>query len=90
MAALESFERALKESTSNVLEGFDGVDKSSYEQTRGYLILFNAIKLLSHSTFALIRLSFTIFLFQTITTCFEIICIDHVDGLEIYKLNMHF
>ena len=45
MAALESFERALKESISNVQEGFDGVDKSSYEQTRGYLILFNAIKL---------------------------------------------
>ena len=49
MAALESFERALKESISNVLEGFDGVDKSSCEQTHGYLILFNAIKLLSHS-----------------------------------------
>ena len=27
MAALESFERALKESISNVLEGFDGADK---------------------------------------------------------------
>ena len=51
MAALESFERALKESISNVLEGFDGVDKSSYEQTRGYLILFNAIKLLLYSYF---------------------------------------
>ena len=34
-AASESFERALKESISNVLEGFDGVDKLSYEQKRG-------------------------------------------------------
>ena len=34
-AASESFEIALKESISNVLEGFDGVDKLSYEQKRG-------------------------------------------------------
>ena len=34
-AALESFAIALKESISNVLEGFDGVDKLSYEQKRG-------------------------------------------------------
>ena len=34
--ASESFERALlKESISNVLKGFDGVDKLSYEQKRG-------------------------------------------------------
>ena len=34
---------------SNVLEGFDRVDKLSYEQTSGVFnfILFNAIKLLS-------------------------------------------
>ena len=40
-AAWESFERALKESISNVLEGFDSVDKLSYEQTSG---LFNFIQ----------------------------------------------
>ena len=35
-SASESFEIALKESISNdVLEGFDGVDKLSYEQKRG-------------------------------------------------------
>ena len=34
-AASESFEIALKESISNVLEGLDGVDKLSYEQKRG-------------------------------------------------------
>ena len=51
MAASESFEIALKESISDVREGFDGVDKLSYEQV-GCLILFNAIKFLSHSTFA--------------------------------------
>ena len=34
-AASESFEIALKESIRNVLEGFDGVDKLSYEQKRG-------------------------------------------------------
>ena len=33
--ASESFERALKESISNVLKGFDGLDKLSYEQKRG-------------------------------------------------------
>ena len=31
MVASGSFERALKESMSNVLQGFDGVDKLSYE-----------------------------------------------------------
>ena len=31
----ESLEIALMESISNVLEGFDGVDKLSYEQKRG-------------------------------------------------------
>ena len=41
MTALESFERALKESISNVLEGFDGVDKLSYEQSSG---VFNFIQ----------------------------------------------
>ena len=40
MAASESFEIALKESISNVREGFDGVDKLSYEQTSG---VFNFI-----------------------------------------------
>ena len=44
-AASESFEIALKESISNVLEGFDGVDKLSYEQKRGAFNLFNVIKL---------------------------------------------
>ena len=52
----------------------------------GHLMLFNAIKLLSHATFALIRFKL-IYLFQMITTCFEIICID---GLEICKQNMYF
>ena len=33
MTASEIFERALKESISNVIEGFDGVDKLSYEQS---------------------------------------------------------
>ena len=41
-AASESFETALKETISNALEGFDGVDKLSYEQTIGVLILLNA------------------------------------------------
>ena len=41
MAASESFERALQESISNVLEGFDDVDKLSYEQTSG---VFNFIQ----------------------------------------------
>ena len=41
MAASESFERALKESISNVLERFDGVDKLSDEQTSG---VFNFIQ----------------------------------------------
>ena len=42
-----------------------------------YFILFNVIKLLS--PIQLLQqhdLSFTNFLFQTITTCFEIVCID--------------
>ena len=39
MAASESFERALKESIeSNVLEGFDGVDKLNDEQTSGFYL----------------------------------------------------
>ena len=42
-----------------------------------YLILFNAIKLLSPiQLLQQYGLSFTNFLFQTITTCFEIVCID--------------
>ena len=40
-AASESFKRALKETISNALEGFDSVDKLSYEQTGG---VFNFIK----------------------------------------------
>ena len=40
-AASESFERALKETISNALEGFDGVEKLSYEQTSG---VFNFIQ----------------------------------------------
>ena len=39
---------------SNVPEGFDGAEKFSDQQTSGYLISFNAIKLLSHSTVATI------------------------------------
>ena len=41
MAACESLERALKESISNVLERFDGVEKLSDEQTSG---VFNFIQ----------------------------------------------
>ena len=41
MAASESLERALKESISNVLERFDGVEKLSDEQTSG---VFNFIQ----------------------------------------------
>ena len=41
MAASESFEIALKENISDVREGFDGVDKLSYEQTSG---VFNFIQ----------------------------------------------
>ena len=41
MAVCESLERALKESISNVLERFDGVDKLSDEQTSG---VFNFIQ----------------------------------------------
>ena len=41
-AASESFERALKETISNALEGFDGVDKLSYDEQVGCLILLNA------------------------------------------------
>ena len=37
MAACDSLERALKESISNVLERFDGVEKLSDEQTSGVL-----------------------------------------------------
>ena len=39
MAASESFERALKKSIeSNVLEGFDGVDKLSDKQKSGFFL----------------------------------------------------
>ena len=39
MAASESFERALKKSIeSNVLEGFDGVDKLSDKQNSGFFL----------------------------------------------------
>ena len=41
MAACESLERALKESISNALERFDGVEKLSDEQTSG---VFNFIQ----------------------------------------------
>ena len=41
MGACESLERALKESISNVLERFDGVEKLSDEQTSG---VFNFIQ----------------------------------------------
>ena len=41
MGASESFKRALKESISNILEGFDVVDKLSYEQSSG---VFNFIQ----------------------------------------------
>ena len=60
MAALESF----------VLEGFDGVDKlKAIIKQVEYLILFNAIKLLSPiQLLQQYGLSFTNFLFQTITT----------------------
>ena len=51
-------------------------------------ILFNAIKLLLPiQLLQQYDFSFTNFLFQTITTCFEIICID---GLGICKQNMYF
>jgi len=62
---------------STVLEGFDGVNKlKSMSKQVEHLILFNAIKLLS--PIQLLQhygLSFTNFLFQTITY-FEIVCID--------------
>ena len=63
---------------SNVLEGFDGVDKlKAMNKQVEYLILYNAIKLLSPiQLLQQYDLSFTNFLFQTITTCFEIGCID--------------
>ena len=69
---------------SNLLEGFDGVDKlKAMSKQVEYLILFNAIKLLSPiQLLQQYGLSCTNFLFQTITTCFEIVCID---GLEILK-----
>ena len=42
-----------------------------------YLILFNAIKLLSPiQLLQQYDLIFTNFLFQTIKTCFEMVCID--------------
>ena len=43
MAASESFERALKKSIeSNVLEGFDGVDKLSDKQKSGFFLAASA------------------------------------------------
>ena len=72
-------EHRRKANDRNVLKGFDGVSKLSYEQIKRaeYFFVFNAIKLLS--PIQLLQqhdLSFTNFLFQTITTCFEIVCID--------------
>ena len=63
---------------SNVLEGFDGVDKlKAMSKQVEYLILFDAFKLLSPIQLShQYGLSFTNFLSQTITTCFEIVCID--------------
>jgi len=40
MAVSESLERVLKESISNVPEGFDGVDKLSDERTTGRVFNF--------------------------------------------------
>ena len=65
----------------SVLEGFDAIDgvdklKAMSKQVE-YLILFDAIKLLSPiQLLQQYDLSFTNFLFQTIITCFEIVCID--------------
>ena len=63
---------------SNVLEGFDGVDKlKTMSKQVEHLILFNAFKLLSPIQLSQqYGLSFTNFLFQTTTTCFETVCID--------------
>ena len=63
---------------SNALEGFDGVDKlKAMSKQVEHLILFNAFKLLSPIQLSQqYGLSFTNFLFQTTTTCFETVCID--------------
>ena len=75
---LVQFGKFGKSMISNVLEGFDGVDKlKAMSKQVEYLISFNAIKLLSPiQLLQQYGLSFTNFLFQTITTCFEIVCID--------------
>ena len=72
------FGKFWKSMISNVPEGFDGVDKLKAKSKQvEYLILFKAIKLLSPiQLLQQYGLSFTNFLFQTITTCFEIVCID--------------
>ena len=69
MAASESFERALKESISNVLE-----DKT--RQVKLWAIKWGVSFYSTQLSFYHIQL--TNFLFQTITTCFEIICIDEL------------
>ena len=62
---------------SNVLEGFEGVDKlKAMSKQVEYLISFNAIKLSPIQLLQQYGLSFTYFLFQTITICFEVVCID--------------
>ena len=62
----------------NLLEGFAGVHKlKAMSKQVEYSSLFNAIKLLSPiQLLQQYGLSFTNFLFQTITTCFEIVRID--------------
>ena len=56
---------------SNVLEGFDGVDKLKAMSKQVEYLILSPIQLLQEY-----GLSFTNFLFQTITTCFEIVCIN--------------
>ena len=62
----------------NLLEGFDGVYKlKAMSKQVEYSSLFNAIKLLSPiQLLQQYGLSFTNFLFQTITACSEVVCID--------------
>ena len=58
-AASESFERALKETISNALEGFDGVDKLSYDANKWGVSFYSMqVKFLSHSTFSLVQVKF--------------------------------
>ena len=63
---------------SNVPEGFDGADKlKAMSKQVEYLTLFDAIKLLSQiQLLQQYDLSFTNLLFQTIITCFAIVCLD--------------